>query len=463
MNKSNNPFNVKLEKVIITKFNGTDRMDITPQIQEFTLHQSIFSPILKADMVLSDLIGLMNNYPLSGEETVEVDIIQDGEEDPGTNTKTFRKVLKFIIAGIKEIMISDDARQMVYVIELASVEAFTNAKTRVSHAYNDNIEEMIKELYKKYLAKGPDTKTLKIFPDTKKVRKLVVPMLKPFDAIAWLCKFAISENPETYYTHAFYETLSNFTFKALQKPTFRDQSDAFAFELARREKYFYISNLEVIKNDKEAYEALIAKGFSESRSINELKINKRYAGLEKIVGGYFENELVEINMLKNDHKVTPKELKYRDYSFNTIKPGTGFNNMEYIENIKNENSEPETAPRVRYLINNFDDDNQPSFRDKFGRSAQSFLAFQQVDLSIAIPTNLNQRPGDLIYVSVPEFHGFNINKVDDYLSGFFMTTEIKTVLKVGGLSQTYMRINKDSFDTNLELKHRYNFDNGIKL
>jgi hypothetical protein len=92
MNKSNNPFNVRLEKVIITKFNGTDRMDITPQIQEFTLHQSIFSPVIKADMVLSDLIGLMNNYPLSGEETVEVDIIQEGEEEPGTNTKSFRKV-----------------------------------------------------------------------------------------------------------------------------------------------------------------------------------------------------------------------------------------------------------------------------------------------------------------------------------------------------------------------------------
>jgi hypothetical protein len=169
-------------------------------------------------------------------------------------------------------MISDDARQMVYVIELASVEAFTNAKTRVSHAYNDNIEEMIKELYKKYLVKeNPRPKVLKIFPDTKKVRKLVIPMLKPFDAIAWLCKFAISDDPEKYYTHAFYETLENFTFKALQKPTFRDQEDSLAFELARREKYFYISNLEVIKNDKNAYEALLAKGFSETRSINELK------------------------------------------------------------------------------------------------------------------------------------------------------------------------------------------------
>ena len=61
MNNSNNPFNVKLEDVIITKFNGSDRMSIMPQVIEFVLYQSIFSPIIKADIVFADAIGLMNN------------------------------------------------------------------------------------------------------------------------------------------------------------------------------------------------------------------------------------------------------------------------------------------------------------------------------------------------------------------------------------------------------------------
>ena len=32
-------------------------------------------------------------------------------------------------------------------------------------------------------------------------------------------------------------------------------------------------------------------------------------------------------------------------------------------------------------------------------------------------------------------------------------------MRVGGRSQTYMRINKDSFSRNLELKHRYSIEN----
>jgi len=205
-------------------------------------------------------------------------------------------------------------------------------------------------------------------------------------------------------------------------------------------------------------DALRERGYSEDRLIGDFKINKRYSALEKIIGGYFENELVEVNMLKNDYKITRKELKYKDYEFNTINPGKGYNTAEYIENVKNEYEEPETSARIRYIINNYDDENQPSFRDKFGRSAMSFLAFQQVDISMAINTNLLVRPGDLIFVELPEFHGFNLNDADLYLSGFYIVSEIKTIIRQGGKSGMQVRINRDSFTRDLALKHNFQFD-----
>ena len=460
MNNSSNPFNAKLEAVAITKFNGTDKMSIMPQVAEFTLHQSIFSPILKADMAIIDGIGLMDNYPWSGEEKVEVELLQDGEETTGTGQKQFNRILTFIISSIREISIDKDGRTMSYIVELASYDAFINAKTRVSPAYNEDIETMIDKVYKDYIIKNrtnPKPKQLKIFKDTEKVRKLVVPNIKPFDAIAWFCKYAISSNPEKYYTHMFYETIDNYTFKALQKITFRDLEDTTALLASAKEKYIYVGDVSLIKNNPKALAQLEARGFSDSRIVNDMKINKRYSALEKIVGGYFENELVEINMLKNDYKITRKELKYKDYEFNTINPGKGYNTSEYIENVKNEYEKPETSARIRYIINNYDDENQPSFRDKFGRSAMSFTAFQQVDISIAINTNLLMRVGDIIFVEFPEFHGFNLNDADKYLSGFYIASEIKTIMKQGGFSASYVRINRDSFTRDLALKHDYAF------
>ena len=463
MNYSNNPFNVKLEDITIQKFAGTDKISIMPQVAEFVLYQSIFSPLLKADITFADTIGLMNNYPLSGEETIEVTINQLGEDagNEGSGQKQFDKTLYFVISGIKEISVSDEGRTMLYVMELASFDAFINAKTRVSKAYYNDIENMITDVYKEFVVKNrvyPKPKELKIFPDTKKVRKLVVPNIKPFDTIAWFCKYAVSDTPEKYYTHMFFETLENYTFKTMQKLTFRDKEDADALTAAGKEKYIYVSNLEKVQSDPVALQALQSRGFADSRIINEFKINKRYSALEKIVGGYFENELVEVNMLKNDYKITRKELMYADQEFNTINPMKGYNTLEYINDVKDEFVKPESSARIRYIINNYDDENQPSFRDKFGRSAMSFLAFQQVDISIAVNTNLLMRPGDLIFVELPEFHGFNLNDNDKYLSGYYIVSEIKTILRQGGKSASYVRINRDSFTQNLALKHNFSFE-----
>ena len=97
-----------------------------------------------------------------------------------------------------------------------------------------------------------------------------------------------------------------------------------------------------------------------------------------------------------------------------------------------------------------------TFRDKFGNSSRSFLAFQQVDLSITVPTNLSQVPGDYIYVVFPEFHGFNENREDKYLSGVYLISEVKTVMINGGKSVTYLRINRDSFNESVDVRSEFN-------
>ena len=42
---------------------------------------------------MNDVIGLMNNYPLTGEETIEVTIEQKGEQESGSGQKDFTKKL----------------------------------------------------------------------------------------------------------------------------------------------------------------------------------------------------------------------------------------------------------------------------------------------------------------------------------------------------------------------------------
>jgi hypothetical protein len=473
MSDTYNPYVVKLEEVFITKFNGTDRLNIMPQVVEFVLHQSIFSSVLKATLVLSDSIGLMNNYPLTGEETIEVDV---------TQLSDVKKKLTFIIMAINNIVASDTSRTTTYIMELASEEAFANAKIRVSKAYGPTpAQDIIKDIYDNYIKASMirtnfnyNVKELFLDLRTRNITEndpFVIPNIKPFDAINWLCQYAVAEENNIAYTPIFFETIDRFVFKGLQKVSYKSSTaNLTALKDLEDEKYFYISNIELIKNNEQAYNNLIAKGFDETRSISDLVINKRYSGLEKIIGGYFENELVEINPFQRNRDITYTSLdadgKYYIETngqgsttspsgiFNFAAPNRGsvYHTSNYMENIKLEDTRQESSARIHYYVNFFEG---TKMRDKFGNSSRSFVAYQQVDLSIAVPSNLAHVPGDYIYVVLPEFHGFNENNEDAYLSGVFLISEVKTIMRQGGKSVTYLRINRDTFNQSVDRPSEY--------
>jgi hypothetical protein len=213
-------------------------------------------------------------------------------------------------------------------------------------------------------------------------------------------------------------------------------------------KYFYISNIDLIRNNPALQQRLKLNGVDEQRLVNDFKINKRNTNFEKFVGGYFENELVEINMLQKDYKITHSPINEQ---FNSLARGR-LNTDLYIKDMVNMYTEKESASRVRYIVNNYAKNDQADklFKDKFGKSARSMIAYQSVDLSVTVHANFQtQRAGDLIYVGIPEAHGFNQNLEDKYISGFFVISEAKLVLKQGGISQMMLRLNKDSYANEL--------------
>jgi hypothetical protein len=361
-------------------------------------------------------------------------------------------------------------RQTVYNVELASKEAYLNSLELVAKAYVSPIDKIIKDVVENSLK---SKKKIKFVNDTKKTRKLVIPNMSPFAAVDWLCNYAVSEDDKKYYTYAFYETLGasnanefraspiiepEFVFKAIQRPTWRAYVDDEALAQAKKNPYYYISNIEMMNRDAPLYKSMVSQGFDVNRIAKNFKFNKRLTMFEKIVGGYFENEYVEINLQQKDHKITKFNIRDDQYSeLNNHK----LNTVKYIDAIIDHNTNSEKSPKTKYVINNYDDQSQPSFRTKWGRDASSFLAYAQVDISLVIYTDLRLRAGDVIWVNIPEFHGFDAAFVDTKLSGYFMISEIKNIVRNDGFTYTTLRLNKDSYLTTVDHKS-YFAERGIR-
>ena len=450
-----NPLELKIIDVKIEKFNNQDRMSIFPQFIELSIFQSLFEPVIKAEMILNDNIGLFVNYPFTGEEliTIYYQHISNEGGDYSTERVTPRQN-QFIIKGVRNIVMSDKARTLMYIVDLVSVEFLQNVKKYVSHAFNDLLEDAAEKIYEEYIANDTQVKfkTSKNFNKERsvKVRRIIVPNLRPLQAIQWLAKHAVSSDNDNNFLYLFYENFDGFNFTTIQQ-LIKDGLDN--KDLLIQNKYQYVSDKEIIQNDP-------TDPNSDLRLITNVVTNKRFSSIEKISGGYYQNELFEINMLQKSYNSTNSELDPTNNGMYVLGKNP-LNTPEYINYVKNQIDGTEYSNRIRYIINNYEDTDeenrgQPNYRLKFGPSTRYLYALNQIDLSITVPANMDLNVGDIIYCIIPEMHGFNNVVRDIYISGFFIISEIKHVLGSGNRAATTMRIYKDGYTSAILETSEYN-------
>ena len=435
-----NPLELKIVDIKIKKFTGNDEMSIMPQFIELTIFQSIFEPVIKAQMLINDNIGLFVNYPFTGEEVITV--YYQSLSDVTNNTQVHKQI-QFIIKGVKDIIVNDRARSMVFTIDLTSVEFLQNARKYVSHAYNDLFEDAAEKVYNEYILQDTELqfKQVKNFYKEKsiKVRQVVIPNLRPFQAIQWLAKHAVSADYENKFLYLFYENFDGFYFTTIQQ-LIKDGQDN--IETLIKNQIKYVSDTEVSKIN-------INDPSQQLRYITNLVNNKRFSSIEKIAAGYYQNELFEISMLQKSYNSTNTELSASSTGQFTLGPNP-LNTPEYISYVKNKIDGTEYSNRIRYIINNYEDfdaenRSQPDYRLKFGQATKYLYALNQIDLTITVPANMELNVGDIIYCVLPESHGFNLVENDKYISGTFIISEVKHVISTGNKAATSLRIYKDGY------------------
>lgn len=446
-----NPLAIKIENIMMHKFSTgdsvKDEINLLPQFVELSIYQSVFEPVIKAEMLVNDNIGLFVNYPMTGEEVITIEYSQLDAK----SSNSVSKKLHFIIRGIKNVIIGDRARSMMFTVELSSVEFLQNTRKYISHAYYDTVDNMADQLFNEYIYEDT-VKTFGvskefIFEESDKVRAMVIPNLRPFPAIQWLAKHAVSINSDTRFLYMFFENSDGFNFVTVQKLI----EDGLA-QGENMPKFFYIANKEAVDNDR------FQDPDIQTKLITNIVFNKRFSTVEKVSSGYYQNELFEISMLQKAYHSTPTEIKAEPQQY-TIEPFV-VNTPEYIDYVKNEIQGTEYSNRIRYIINNFKDfdsggSSQPSYRKKFGKATQHLIALNQVDITITVPANMDLKAGQLINVTIPKMHGFNEVEEDPYLSGNFLVNEVRQVVGTGGRASTSLRIYKDSYTQQIKETTEY--------
>ena len=189
----------------------TGIVDIKRMALELNIFESIYNNAVTGTMVITDSQNVIAKLPIQGTErlmfklstpgTKNITDIVDASEETGHPFHVYK------VSNKK--MISEGT--LLYTIHFCSREFLRNTRTRVSQAYSGTMDDIAAAIFKdkSYL----DSRKRFNFEPTRNSDKLVMPNVRPFDAIMMCADKALPANTKGagYY---FYETTKGFHFRS---------------------------------------------------------------------------------------------------------------------------------------------------------------------------------------------------------------------------------------------------------
>ena len=228
---------------------GANMLDLTTSVwHELNFYEDIYSPIVSGDITLTDTVGLIESFPIIGEEILDVSFSTAGASLPPTqgpppSSPSISEAPKQIINRFRvykvdpPVQVTDNSRTIK--LYFVTDNQFTNLLSKVRKIYptkqnipntrtadNDKpytLADMARDIFydffigKKKPLRQPVTRKPFLVEPTRYKAEIVIPNWNPFKAISFLASKAVAANPETKGANfVFYQTLQGFRFVSIE-------------------------------------------------------------------------------------------------------------------------------------------------------------------------------------------------------------------------------------------------------
>ena len=183
-------------------------------VVELNIYEDIHSHGVRGTMHMFDSNNIISNARLHGNERLMFRLSTPGVSNKREDTVDASEETgyPFHIYALTDRKIRSETT-MTYRLHFCSKELFRNVRTRVSKAYNGGLAETVIGILRD--KNGLDTRKKIFYEETRNSDKVVIPNLRPFDAVNMISRKALSKNAKGagYY---FYETTKGFHFRSYE-------------------------------------------------------------------------------------------------------------------------------------------------------------------------------------------------------------------------------------------------------
>jgi len=188
--------------IIVSKGGNVDIKDI---YEEISIHDSIFSSTTHGSVLIRDAVGLSNRLLFDGTEAILITIKKSKDSDLLQYKKSFRIYKQTDRRNINQTTEN-------YVLHFVSDELMFSDQQRINQGYEETYTNIVRRIMIDYL-KIPKNSLGGIYEDSLGIKKVVIPNLRPLEAIEWCSKRSVDVRQSP--TFLFYENVTGFNYVTL--------------------------------------------------------------------------------------------------------------------------------------------------------------------------------------------------------------------------------------------------------
>jgi hypothetical protein len=292
-----------IEEISIVIKDGT-KIDLTNVYEEISLFDSLFMPVMSGEILIRDSVGLSGKLYYDGSETILIHIKKDKNSDVASFKKAFR-IYK------QSNRVSEGHNSEYYILNFVADELLFSDQQKVNQSYETTYSEIVKKILVDYLM-VPSNNLGGIYEDSQGIKKVVIPNLRPIEAIEWCCKRAIDINFSPNFL--FWQNTTGYNFATLS--TILQNPEILDIKFFPKNSKLYNSSEEM----SSAKSIEVVEGFDTIESTREGVLAGKFIGFDPITRTY-----------------ATRQVSYGDH-FDSVKHGNDYPNFGLTQNRGRKNN-----------------------------------------------------------------------------------------------------------------------------
>jgi len=401
--KESNQFKIK-ELTLVTK---AGPIDISSIFVEINIFDSLLLPVINGSVSIIDSVGLSSKLIFDGSEAILINIAKDADSDIAEFKRSFR-IYK------QTNRQNENQSTESYILHFCSDELLFSDQQRINQSYTGKYSDIVEKILINYL-KVRENNLGGIYENSIGLRKVVIPNLRPLEAIEWCTKRAVDIRNSPNFM--FWQNLVGFNFASLS--TLLTQEDILQISFG-------------IKNKKDG------NPFSEMGGARSLEVITQNDSLEKTRSGVNAGKFVGFDQVTRTYAT--RNISYADH-YTSMEHGNEAPNFSSIQNRdKAYNDRMFDSKKTLSIFgaprkfSNYIKTNQPDMITN--NQDQENVIFQRTailknlmgkKLKLVMPGNFQLTSGFNVSVSTPSF-GVDNDEEDPTLSGKYLITATRHII-----------------------------------